>query len=287
MALTSVGYAGSVTSADWADLTAAFGAQYGVLGAGDWKVTTVAGQDRTVSIAAGSGFGHGILDTTDAAQTVQLGTVGSGSRWDTIVARRTWSTPATVLMAVQGTSTQGLAASRQANPGVVDDQPIALVQVTAGQQLPTSVVDLRCWRGNGGMTAASEDALAYLTSPGSVIWVNGVEWVRQVASNGSISWVRAEPVDVVDGALAGTYQGQQVKRRVRARSFTTDGNGDVIIMPAADFAGVLTAHMVAASTYELTFSVRIVSGNLVARVWTNGTVRTNTTFAAVADVLYW
>lgn len=287
MALTSIGYAGSVTSANWAKLTAAFGAQYGVGGAGDWKVTTVAGQDRTVSIAVGSGFGHGILDTTDASETVQLGTVGSGSRWDTIVARRTWSTPATVLMAVQGTSTQAISASRQANPGVVDDQPIALVQVTAGQQLPTAVVDLRSWRGNGGMVAASEDALGYLTSPGSAIWVNGVLWVRQVAANGTASWVRSHLVDVVDGALHGVYAGQAVKRRIRARSFTTDANGDTILMPSADFTGILSADLVAASTFELTFSVRIVSGNVVARVWTNGTLRTNTTFAAVADILYW
>lgn len=287
MALTSVGYAGSVTSADWADLTAAFGAQYGVGGAADWKVTTVAGQDRTVSVAVGSGFGHGILDTTDAAETIQLATVGSGSRWDTIVARRTWATPVTTLIAVQGTSTRGISASRQSNPGVVDDQPIALVQVTAGQQLPTSVVDLRCWRGNGGMVAASNDALGYLDAAGSAVWVDGVEWVRQVASNGTLSWHRAEPVDVVDGALSGTYQGQQVKRRVRVRSFTTDSNGDVIVMPAADFTGILWAGMTAASTFELTFSMRIVSGNLVARAWTNGTVRTSTTFAAMANVLYW
>lgn len=189
MALTSVGYAGPIEPAEWADLTAGLGTNYGVIDAGHWKVTTVAGQDRTVSIAAGRGFGKGVLDVTDAAETVQLSTVASGSRWDTIVARRTWATPLTAFVGLQGTSTQAISSSRLVGAGATDDQPIALVQITAGQQLPSAVVDLRCWRGNGGVFAASTDALGYLNAPGSHVRVGSDTWYSQVDSGGSVSWV--------------------------------------------------------------------------------------------------
>lgn len=289
MALTSVGYAGSVTPSQWAGLTRAFGARYGVGGPNDWKVTAVAGQDRTVSVAAGQGFGHGVLDTTDAAQTVQLATVASGSRWDTIVARRTWATSTTALMAVQGSSTQGVAPGRQVVPGVVDDQPIALVQVTAGQQLPTAVVDVRCWRGDGGMVAASTDALAYLDAPGSAVWVGGVEQVRDVASNGTVSWLAAGTVDVAGSVLYGTYAGQRVKRRIRGGNLTTDGNGDGIVAAAGSFTGILRCLIHTAGTgapVEASFRVDS-NGNLLARMWQLGVLQQNKNLSTVAEILYW
>lgn len=289
MALTSVGYDGSVDELEWALLTSSVGAEYAVRGAGDWRVTTVSGLDRTVSIAAGSGYGHGVLDTTDAAEQVQLSTVASGSRWDTIVARRNWSTNTTTLIAVQGTSSQGVSASRLTGPGVQDDQPIALVQVTAGQQLPTGIVDLRCWHGNGGLVAASQDALGYLTAPGTVAWIAGVPWVRNVTTGGVAEWVRADGVGVVGSQVTGTYGGQQVRRHVRAASWVSNHNGDVIAFSPSSYAGILFAQVMNVDPIQrpLTFHYRVTGDGLVIRVWSGTTVMTNFRFTAVLDVWYW
>lgn len=289
MALTSVGYDGSIGENELPGWMRSARAAYGVLGVGDWRVETVSGQDRTVSVAAGTGFGRGVVDTTDASETIQLAIVASGSRWDTICRRRDFATNTTSLVAVQGSATKGVAAGRQVSTtGGVDDQPLALVQVTAGQQLPTAIERVRCWPGNGGMVAESIDALAYLDEPGAVVWVAGVQWVRTVAANGTTSWVQGGLVEVVGSALSGSgYAGQQVKRRIRGGNFVTDGNGDVILMPSADFSGVLTADLRSAGTQDLTAAFRILTGNLVARVWVAGVLQQSKNVSAVADVLYW
>ena len=154
MTITSVGYDGTVNEGDWADLAALVGRDYAVGRAAslrfpgdvdDWAVTKVTGVDRTVQIAAGRGYGHGVLDVSDAPVNVQLPTLGAGTRWDTIVMRRDWSGVggASSFTFVTGTSAQAIAAGVNSNPGVLDDQVIALVQITAGQQVPTQVIDLR------------------------------------------------------------------------------------------------------------------------------------------------
>lgn len=67
MAFTSIGYDGSVNEKQWAELVPSVGSStYGVKDADDLKVTAVAGQPLTVSVASGSGWGHGVLDTETA-----------------------------------------------------------------------------------------------------------------------------------------------------------------------------------------------------------------------------
>ena len=190
MSITSVGYDGTINEVQFAKLAPLLGSDYSVGGPTDWKVEVVAGQDRTIRILPGSGYGQGVLDTADAQETLQLGAIASGSRWDLVVARRDWQPPGgtTAFAAVQGAAAQAIPAGRIVGPGVQDDQPIALVQVTAGQTLPTAVVDLRCWHGNGGVVAATTDALAYLTRLGSVIFVGAVAWIRLLDLTGNPVW---------------------------------------------------------------------------------------------------
>lgn len=147
MALTPKGFDGTVTEADFAKMARHFGTPYSVKDDPDLKVTAVAGQDRTVQIATGEAAAYGVLVTNDAAITLQLPTIASGTRWDLVCLRRDWQPAggtATVTY-VQGTSTKAIPAGRNANPGVIDDQPLALVQLTAGQTQPTAIVDLRSW----------------------------------------------------------------------------------------------------------------------------------------------
>lgn len=190
MAITSVGYDGAVTESQWADMIKKVGsAHYGVTGANDWKVTAHATLDRGISISTGSGWGHGVLDTSDATVSLQGASVGSGNRWDLVVARRNWSGPGggTTFAIISGSATKALP-TRNTNPGVLDDQPLALVQYTAGQTAATLIVDLRCWAGNGGMTARDDLALSYLKAPGSSVSINGITWNCSVDTNGNVSW---------------------------------------------------------------------------------------------------
>lgn len=144
MAITSVGYDGTVNEVQWAKLARVLGAPYAILGANDWATTVVPGQERTISIAPGTGYGHGVMDTSDAPVTLQLPAVGTGSRWDLIMARRTWATNTTFFGYVNGTGTRALPTGRISNPGVQDDQPIALAFSRAGVPL-VDLVDLRVY----------------------------------------------------------------------------------------------------------------------------------------------
>lgn len=200
MAIISVGYDGAVTESQWSDMIKKIGsAEYGVVEVGDWKVTAVTGADRTVSIAAGKGWGHGVFDENTANVTLQLDTVASGSRWDLIVMRRDWTGVGGVstFVKVNGTSAKEIPVGRTKGPGVIDEQPIALVQVTAGQTQPTAIIDLRCWSGNGGLFANDELALTYLDSAGSQVKVAGRLWHRIIGTGGSAAWTTTTS----DGAI--------------------------------------------------------------------------------------
>lgn len=200
MAIISVGYDGAVNESQWSDMIKKIGsAEYGVVGVGDWKVTSVTAADRTVSIAAGKGWGHGVFDENTANVTVQLDTVSSGSRWDLIAMRRDWTGigGTSTFVKVNGTSAKEIPVGRTKGPGVIDEQPIALVQVTAGQTQPTAIVDLRCWSGNGGLFANTDLALTYLDSPGSQVKVSGRLWHRIIGTDGNAAWTATTS----DGAI--------------------------------------------------------------------------------------
>lgn len=203
MAIISVGYDGAVTESQWADMIKKVGsAEYGVVGLNDLKVTSVPASDRTVSISAGKAWGHGVFDENTASASVQLDSVSSGSRWDLIAVRRNWTGVGgvTTLVKVNGTSAKEIPVGRSKGPGVIDDQPLALVQITAGQSQPTAVVDLRCWSGNGGMVAANDLALTYLDAIASQVFitVNGKTYNRIIGIDGNPVWTAGS----ADGATS-------------------------------------------------------------------------------------
>jgi hypothetical protein len=194
MAITSKFYDTAITESDWAENR--FGdARYGVVGANDWKVTAVAGADRTVSISPGKGFGHGIADVSDTNVTIQLDPIASGSRWDLIAMRRDWQPLAggpSAFVKVTGSSAKGIPGTRVNDPGVQDDQPVYLVQVTAGDTNPTGFVDLRCWAANGGLVVADKLALDYLNVPGARVLLGGTEYRYIPNSAGDFAWESRE-----------------------------------------------------------------------------------------------
>jgi hypothetical protein len=248
VAFTSNGYDTTATNpyseGAWADAFPVIGqAKYAVRSPLDWKVTAVSGQDRTVSIAAGRGLGHGVTDKTVANDTIQLDTIESGSRWDMIACRRDWTPTAgeSAFVKVNGGATATIPGGRQATPGNIDDQPLALVQVTAGQTQPTAIIDLRTWAGDGGGLVAKHDLVrSFLNTAGTRININGIDWIRRVGANDTNEWVQASRV--VNGSL----NAQTVISGLAA--VTTNVNGDGSIAVPAGLSTVTNVILTDATT---------------------------------------
>jgi hypothetical protein len=248
VAFTSHGYdtstANPYTEYAWADAHPSIGlAKYGVRSPLHWKVTAVAGQDRTVSIAAGEGFGTGVTDKTVDNETIQLDTISSGSRWDLIAVRRDWTPTGgqSKFVKVNGGSTKTIPGGRQSVPGNIDDQPIALVQVTAGQTQPSAIVDLRTWSGDGGGIVANDDLVrSFLVSTGTQITIGGTRWTRRVGANDTPEWVGSTPPSVDAGQSTST---PIIKAETRVFP-VTNSNGDSIYTFPVAFPSALTSVVV-------------------------------------------
>jgi hypothetical protein len=174
----------------WATAHPSIGlARYGVRSPSHWKVTAVAGADRTVSILAGQGYGYGITDYTYDAETIQLDPVMSGARWDLIVCRRNWIPAAgeSSFQKVNGGPNPTIP-FRSTGAGNIDDQPLALVKVTANE--PLEIIDLRTWSGDGGGIIANHELVkSFLNATGTRLNINGVDWIRRLDADGSPEWV--------------------------------------------------------------------------------------------------
>lgn len=189
MAITSKFYTGSVDHVEWSKGAPEVGASfYGVEGLGDWQPTVVPNVDRTVRIGTGTAWGRGVRDVKDTVSDVPIPSVTTGTRWDLIVARRTWGTSTTSVALVTGTAAKGIPAGRLVGPGVVDDQPLALAKVTAGSATITELVDLRAFGGGaGGLQVLDKLALQYLKFPGAMVYAGTEVFVFPA---GATEWVK-------------------------------------------------------------------------------------------------
>lgn len=195
MAITSVGYAGTVGEVQWSNMVPRVGSTfYSVDDYASFKVSISAGT-RAVSVAAGGASAVGVWDVSNAPVTLNLDTVSSGNRWDMVVIRRTWATKVTSLVVIQGSSTMALP-SRNTTVGTVHDQPIALARVAAGSTVVQEVIDLRCIGGDGGLTAFHDLARSYLDRVGTSVRINGTVWDRQIGSMGSPEWISSPDTTV-------------------------------------------------------------------------------------------
>lgn len=131
MAWTSVGFDGTITEIQWAGMASLLGNGYVAAGNGDCLVTAVPGA-RSVSVAAGSLYGDGVLSTNSGAETVAMTTPTNG-QWYVIALRRTWATNTAALVAIAGATTTTTTPTApptsfptlNTNVGVLTDQPIA------------------------------------------------------------------------------------------------------------------------------------------------------------------
>lgn len=231
MAFTSIGYDGTVNERQWAELVPNAGScEYGIKGAGDLKVSAVPGQPLMLSVSAGTGWGHGVIDTSTTNTTITCDTISSGTRWDLIALRRNWQPLAggpSSIVKVTGATTKVIPAARKNEPGVEDDQPLALVQWTAGQTQPTAIIDLRVWAGNGGAVAKDDLALSYLGRLGAMVTIGSVQWQNVLKDNDVPGWVNVGGVntDVVNLTPNGLYRhmGTWFNRAVKNAALTRSG----------------------------------------------------------------
>lgn len=233
MAITSVGYDGSVSEVQWSQMVPNVGSSnYGVVGVNDWKVTAHATLDKGVNIAAGSGFGHGIFDTSSSTTTVTGAALASGTRYDLVVAKRDWTGAGgvTTFRIISGTSSRTIP-TRATTPGSVDEQPIALLRFDSGQTKPVEIVDLRVWTGTGGAVANDEMALGYLNTPGGRVVIKGGDWLCTSTSSGP-TWMRVTmvgrfPMYGIGSALAGPTAPPGTDFLIQAGTVvrTTDASG--------------------------------------------------------------
>lgn len=147
MAITSIGYEGSVNEQQWGKLAPRLGVDESV---GDGlSASVLTTSDRTVRLGPGFATGWGVHDISDTNVDLQAPIVSSGSRWDTVAIRRTWKVAAvpgfTTFVVVQGTSAKTIAAGLNNQPGVIEDQPIYLIRSAAGQTLLQEIFDIRQW----------------------------------------------------------------------------------------------------------------------------------------------
>lgn len=206
MAITSIGYDGTVDEADWSNLSSAGKSTYGVAGRSHWKVSAHATLTRGVSIATGSGWGRGVYDSSSSTVSLAGASISSGTRWDMVVARRDWSGTGgqTTFEMITGTSSKSLP-NREDNPGVLDDQPIALVQFTSGESAATSIIDLRVWAGAGGGLYAKDDLVKdYMDQAGTRIVIDGEDWVSTIDGSGNQKWSRQGALNAIQLFDAGS-----------------------------------------------------------------------------------
>lgn len=188
MAINSVGYDGTVTESQWSILSPYQGAPYAISGANDLAVTANASATLAVNIAVGSAYGYGVLDTNTAQITLALGTIASGTRWDLIAMRRNWNTNTSAVVAIPGTATK-VVPSRNTTPGTLDDQPLALVQVTAGQTVPTAVVDLRVFPGKTFTTTDLMGLPSDVATRGAQAYVGATHYRRDYDITQNLAWL--------------------------------------------------------------------------------------------------
>ncbi len=157
----------------------------------------------------------GVRVRSDAFESVQLPSVGSGSRWDLITLRRTWTDPGSVdVTYVQGTPAQGIPAAAKVGVdflGTEHDQPLALCRVTAGQTAVQEIIDLRF---KAGKVYAGASLLGLPDEAGAEAVVGGVRY-RCQSAGGNLVWLPADDdtrawharrpaTDNVQGATLGT-----------------------------------------------------------------------------------
>lgn len=207
MAFTGIGFDGPLTEPNFGTGVPNWGtANMGVVGANDWVVTAHPSTPGGLNVSKGGGWCHGVTALSTAVEPITQASLPAAgqSRWDLLALRYDWQPPGgTVTLAlVQGTAVEQIpgaatsagGAGRQVFPGVVYDEPLALVQWVGGQSQPAQIRDLRTWSGTGGTIAKSDLVRSFLDALGTKLLINGSEWNLTLGLNDAPTWVPTQQI---------------------------------------------------------------------------------------------
>lgn len=277
MTIVSRGYEGQIMpNLPWAEWQQCAGHEYVASHYDAGRVTVVTSTPLTVRVNAGpvvrglrAGIGgHGVYDIITVAEDITISNAlpGAGqSKWYTIAARRTWqTTQATTLVALTGTAAEAIAAGRQQTPGTVDEQPLALVQVTNGTSglAITAVRDLRPVSQGGEyvIDPASRDVvMSYFNKPGYRLRVGDTAYVRTII--GGIEAWQPDGAAVLSGSIVGYPAGPVLPFTVGPFPFAVNivaQNGDPLTRPGLVIQAVDGGSNIPAGT------VRVVNAHMSA-----------------------
>jgi hypothetical protein len=142
--ITSTGYTGTVNEVQWSKLSALVGQRWNVADDTSFAVSiSNTHGDRGVDVAAGTAFGDGVMDVNSATIPLNAGTLGSGTRWDTVVVHRKWGVGAASDVTIRAGTSSQTPTLTYTSPGVECDQPLALIKIVSGQTAIQQVIDLR------------------------------------------------------------------------------------------------------------------------------------------------
>lgn len=147
MTLTAIGFPGSVDAPADARRSRFQGSTLPVVRSyGTMAVAANPNVTLGVTIGNGEAWAHGvhvISDATDSLGGFAPVTAVGTTRWDAVVLRRNWSNSTVAYVIVPGTAAANapevLPAGLNNSPGTLHDQVLALVQISAGQSVPTAV----------------------------------------------------------------------------------------------------------------------------------------------------
>ena len=260
MALKTVFHKGVVTAPDRAEHNHGT-PDFGVYGADDFKVSAHPSIPFAVLVRKGRAHRYKVTSIAEIDQTLPCTTLAgpaSNVRWDLIVVRDDWGAGTSVLAAIPVGASAVIPRTLANNPGVLVEQPLALVKWQGGTSAPVQFIDLRCWAANGGMIAADKLCLEYLARPGADVLVNGTTWRYSLGANGVWGWVddSAGSLFGAGNALIGPAPGPSAKLLVQAGTAVSQAdaagysaigfpkpfpNGVLYVNPSQGDAGVNTA----------------------------------------------
>jgi hypothetical protein len=236
MTITSQGYPGSLDRVGWAQTTEhATGGRYNIESNTHFNAAAgPGGVDRSIAIAAGGASGRGVYDESDATEILACNPVVSGTRWDMVVLNRNFLTKTTTLEIIEGGSTPAIPSRLTSVTAGVDQQPLWLAKVVAGQTTIQGWRDLRVWHGPGGCVAKDPLVLDYHLRPGTEITIGNEVYTRTIDPQTNVaSWLKTtsllQPLQLFafGTSLAGGVPGAGAIFRAQAGSqvAVTDGGG--------------------------------------------------------------
>jgi hypothetical protein len=197
MAITSTGYPNTIAPGSaFALMGYAFGRQYAAPFVSHCQVTDPGSGTRRVQISTGYLAGKHIVDHNDAIVNIDLPNASGSSQWFCIVLNR-WVDAGggdfkSEFGYVAGTSAKAIPALTQ-NPGIYDQQPIALVRISSTQTRPQEIIDLRPIAEEPGTYTIYDDlALQVIDRPGVTAYnaKTGITYRRVYNENSAREWQR-------------------------------------------------------------------------------------------------